>query len=113
MIRISVGREGRNAVVRVRDNGIGMSAELKARVFDLFVQGDRSLDRAEGGLGIGLTLVKRLIELHGGKVEALSDGPGAGKRIRIQSALARPDADGCANLWRTGPELPCPCGDES
>jgi CheY-like chemotaxis protein/anti-sigma regulatory factor (Ser/Thr protein kinase) len=86
-IRISVGREGQNAVVRVRDTGIGMSAELRAHAFDLFVQGDRSLDRAEGGLGIGLTLVKRLIELHGGSVEALSDGPGQGSEFVFRLPL--------------------------
>ena len=107
-IRISVGREGRNAVVRVRDNGIGMSAELKARVFDLFVQGDRSLDRAEGGLGIGLTLVKRLIELHGGQVEALSDGPGQGSefvfRLPLLDQVSR-DARTPANGTRPAPPV--------
>ena len=86
-IRIDVLREGANAVVRVRDTGIGMSAELKSRVFDLFVQGDRSLDRAEGGLGIGLTLVKRLVELHGGSVEALSEGPGQGSEFIFRLPL--------------------------
>jgi CheY-like chemotaxis protein len=91
-IRVDVGREGANGVVRVRDTGIGLSPELKPRVFDLFVQGDRSLDRAEGGLGIGLTLVKRLVELHGGAVEALSNGPGEGSEFVVKLPLLDPTA---------------------
>ena len=80
------------AVLRVRDNGIGIPPELLPKVFDLFVQGDRSLDRTEGGLGIGLTLVKRLVELHGGSVEASSGGRGQGQRIRRPaSACAQRD----------------------
>ncbi len=75
-IKVDVAREGAFAVVRVKDTGIGMSPELIPKVFDLFVQGERSLDRSEGGLGIGLTLVKRLVSLHGGTVSAHSDGPG-------------------------------------
>jgi signal transduction histidine kinase len=67
----------------VRDTGIGMTAELLPHVFDLFVQADRSLDRSQGGLGIGLTLVKNLVELHGGRVEALSPGPGLGSEFRV------------------------------
>src|SRR5437867_12921362 len=86
-IWITVGREGDQAVLRVRDTGIGMSADLRARVFDLFVQGDRSLDRSEGGLGIGLTLVKRLVELHEGSVHALSDGPGLGSEFIVRLPL--------------------------
>jgi PAS domain S-box-containing protein len=88
-IRIKVAREGPNAVVRVCDTGVGMAPELRERVFDLFVQGDRSLDRAEGGLGIGLTLVKRLVELHGGSVEALSEGSGQGSEFVIRLPLLR------------------------
>ena len=106
-IQISVGREGANAVVRVRDTGIGMSSELKARVFDLFVQGDRSLDRAEGGLGIGLTLVKRLVELHGGSVEALSDGPGQGSEFLFRlPLLSRASRGGEALTSGLRPEPP-------
>jgi CheY-like chemotaxis protein len=62
----------------VRDNGAGIEPQLLHKVFDLFVQGERALDRGQGGLGIGLTLVKRLVELHSGRVEAASDGPGRG-----------------------------------
>ena len=60
----------------MRDNGIGIDAELLPHIFDLFAQGKRSLDRTQGGLGVGLTLVQRLVELHGGTVEATSDGAG-------------------------------------
>ena len=71
-IRLTVRQEGDVAVLRVRDNGIGISAELLPRIFDLFTQAERSLDRSQGGLGIGLCLVRRLIELHGGTVSAES-----------------------------------------
>jgi CheY-like chemotaxis protein len=93
-IELAVAREGDYAVVRVKDSGIGMAPELIPTVFDLFVQGERSLDRSEGGLGIGLTLVKRLVALHGGAVSAHSEGPGRGSEFAIyvpalpQSALA-------------------------
>ena len=69
------------AVLRVRDTGVGIPAELLPRIFDLFIQGERSIDRTEGGLGIGLTLVNRLVELHGGSVQAVSAGPGRGSEF--------------------------------
>src|SRR4051812_134995 len=78
----ATGGEG-FATITVEDNGTGIEAELLPRVFELFVQGDRGLDRAQGGLGIGLTLVKRLVELHQGKVHAESPGPGKGASFRI------------------------------
>jgi len=71
-------------VIRVRDTGSGMSPELVSKVFDLFRQGERTLDRSEGGLGIGLTMVKRLVELHGGQVEAFSEGIGKGSEFAIR-----------------------------
>ena len=80
---------GRAAVLRVRDSGIGISADLPPNVFGLFVQGDRSLDRTEGGLGIGLTLVKQLAELHGGSVDAASRGPDTGSEFTVRLPLAR------------------------
>ncbi len=68
----------------MRDDGVGMSAELVPRVFDVFVQGDRSLERAEGGLGIGLTLVERLLALHGGTIRAHSAGVGQGSEFVVR-----------------------------
>ena len=78
-ITITLEREGDRSLLTVQDNGIGMTLELQARVFDLFVQDDRSLDRSRGGLGIGLTLVRNLVELHAGTVSASSRGPGQGE----------------------------------
>jgi CheY-like chemotaxis protein len=83
-IRVSVKPENGAAVVRVEDNGIGISAELLPRIFDLFVQDKKGLDRAGGGLGIGLTLVKRLVELHGGTVQAASSGRGQGSTFTVR-----------------------------
>ncbi len=83
-IHLTVVAEDGCAVIRVRDNGVGISAKLLPRVFDLFTQDSRSLDRSQGGLGIGLTLVKSLVEMHGGTVEALSDGPGRGSEFVVR-----------------------------
>src|SRR5207302_6883035 len=83
-VDVTVARDDGEAVVRVQDDGVGISAELLPRVFDLFIQGDRSLARSEGGLGIGLTLVKRLVELHGGTIEVHSDGPGKGSEFTVR-----------------------------
>jgi signal transduction histidine kinase/ActR/RegA family two-component response regulator len=83
-ISVGVRSQGGEAVLSVRDTGVGMSPELAARGFDLFVQGDRALDRAQGGLGIGLTLVRRLAELHGGLATAASEGPGRGSEFTVR-----------------------------
>ena len=88
-ISIHLALEGGKAVLRVRDSGIGIPADLLPKVFDLFVQGDRSLDRTEAGLGIGLTLVKRLLALHGGSVEAASGGPDKGSEFTVWLPLAQ------------------------
>jgi CheY-like chemotaxis protein len=78
-------------VIAVSDNGVGISEEVLPRIFDLFVQGDRSLDRSQGGLGIGLSVVRRLIEMHGGEVAARSGGPGLGSTFEISlPAIAAP-----------------------
>jgi two-component system, chemotaxis family, CheB/CheR fusion protein len=79
------------ASISVADDGVGMSADLVPRVFDLFVQGERTLDRHEGGLGVGLTVAKRLVDLHGGTMSAASAGPGLGSRFTIELPLL--DAD--------------------
>src|SRR5204863_4718227 len=72
------------AVIRVRDTGVGLTPELLSRIFDPFTQADRSLDRSQGGLGIGLTLVRRLAELHGGAVHAHSPGPSHGSEFTVR-----------------------------
>jgi signal transduction histidine kinase len=87
-IWISLGREGETSSLRVKDNGMGIAPELLPRVFDLFVQGDRSSARTQGGLGIGLTLVKRLVEMHGGSVAAYSGGAGNGSEFVVRLPLA-------------------------
>jgi PAS domain S-box-containing protein len=83
-IRVAVERAGGEALIRVRDTGRGIDPKLLPDVFDLFYQVDRTLDRSEGGLGIGLSLVKRLVELHGGRVEAFSEGWGRGSEFTIR-----------------------------
>jgi PAS domain S-box-containing protein len=93
-IRISAGREGREVALRIEDNGIGIEADLLPHIFDLFIQGDRSLDRSQGGLGIGLTLVRSLVELHQGTVEALSEGTGKGSRFTVRLPLLPKEAGG-------------------
>jgi PAS domain S-box-containing protein len=84
--------ENQHVVLSVRDNGFGISPDLLPRVFDLFTQGDRTLDRAQGGLGIGLTLVKRLVEMHGGSVEAHSDGLGKGSEFIVRLPIIEAQA---------------------
>jgi two-component system CheB/CheR fusion protein len=79
---------GGEAVVSVRDDGTGMGPDLLARAFDLFVQETRSVDRAQGGLGIGLTMVRTLVKMHGGSVEAFSEGPGRGSEFTVRLPLA-------------------------
>lgn len=83
-IWVTLAREGNEAVLRVRDTGVGIGPEMIDCLFDPFTQADRSLDRSEGGLGIGLTVVRRLVELHGGKVSVQSDGPGQGSEFIIR-----------------------------
>jgi two-component system, sensor histidine kinase len=86
-VRVELRSEQSNAVIAVTDNGVGIAKELLARVFELFVQSDRSLDRSEGGLGIGLSVVQRLVEMHGGQVTAASAGTGCGSTFEIRLPL--------------------------
>jgi PAS domain S-box-containing protein len=87
-VGLTARREGGMAVVRVRDDGVGIPREMLASVFTLFTQVDRTLARSEGGLGIGLTLVKSLTEMHGGTVEAHSEGPGKGSEFIVRLPVA-------------------------
>jgi signal transduction histidine kinase len=86
-IWVSLVREGGWAALRVRDMGIGIPPDMLEKVFDLFVQADRSLDRSEGGLGVGLTLVRHLVEMHGGTIEAASAGLGRGSEFTVRLPL--------------------------
>lgn len=87
-LMLEADREGSEAVVRIKDNGIGIAADLLPHVFDLFAQGQVSIERAQGGLGIGLTLVRMLLELHGGSVAVESPGTGQGSTCTVRLPLA-------------------------
>ena len=95
-ISISIAEERGGAVVWVRDDGQGMTPEVLADAFELFVQGPPPLDRQQGGLGLGLTLVRRLVEMHGGTVEANSAGPDRGSEIVVRLPRVEPAKDTAA-----------------
>jgi CheY-like chemotaxis protein/anti-sigma regulatory factor (Ser/Thr protein kinase) len=91
-IRVAVAPEGEDALLTVSDEGAGLAPGSAERMFDLFVQGERGLDRAAGGLGVGLALVKRLTELHGGTVAASSAGAGRGTTFVVRLPAVLPSA---------------------
>jgi signal transduction histidine kinase/CheY-like chemotaxis protein len=91
-IEVECRTEERTAVVVVTDAGVGIGSELLPQVFDMFKQADVTLDRAQGGLGIGLTLVRGMVEMHGGQVQADSAGPGQGSRFTVRLPLAQAPA---------------------
>ena len=106
-IRVTTRAERDQGVLRVEDSGIGISPDLLPRIFDLFVQGDREPDRAQGGMGVGLTLVRRLTDLHGGHVEVASDGVGHGSAFTVRLPLAAPSqAPATASKPSTPPPAP-------
>src|SRR5262249_26180579 len=86
-IWLTVERQGSDVVGKVKDTGVGSAPHMLAKSFDMFTQAARSLDRAQGGLGIGLSLVRRLVEMHGGRVEAHSDGPGKGSEFTVRLSV--------------------------
>jgi two-component system, chemotaxis family, CheB/CheR fusion protein len=86
-VSLRVGREDSGVIIRVSDSGAGIAPQMIDSVFDLFVQGKQTLDRAVGGLGVGLTLVRALVEMHGGAVSARSDGEGAGSEFTVRLPL--------------------------
>ncbi len=106
-IRLSAARDCGDAILRVADTGIGIDAAMLPRVFEMFVQADDLADRTQGGLGLGLSLVKSLVELHGGRVDASSAGPGKGSAFTVRlpvapaaERLAARDHDGLATGGR-------------
>jgi two-component system CheB/CheR fusion protein len=103
VIAVEATAEDGEAVVRVRDSGMGIPADLLPRIFDLFTQGHQGLDRAAGGLGIGLTLVHNLIEMHGGRVRAASAGPGKGSEFTIRLPLLKTAAAAGATVSSAAP----------
>jgi PAS domain S-box-containing protein len=105
-ILLTAGQEGSELVLRVRDTGIGILPDMLPRIFDLFVQAERRLDRSHGGLGIGLTLVRKLVELHGGSVTAHSQGQGKGSEFVV--FLPALTAEQKSELLRNPPEVQPP-----
>ena len=110
-IWLSLQQEGDEAVLRVRDSGVGIAPELLPRIFDLFTQAERSLARSQGGLGIGLGLVQRLVEMHGGKVAASSAlGQGSEFVVRLPVVLsAEPQPSSSPPKRPSRPDDPCGC----
>lgn len=109
-IWLTFSKQGHEAVLQVRDTGIGISPEKLSQIFELFTQLDRALDRSQGGLGIGLTLVRRIVEMHGGNVHAFSEGPGEGTvfEVRLPLLLESKQSDDEGLNKEHSPAF-CPC----
>ncbi len=105
-ISITAAREGDLVAIHVHDSGVGISPEVLPSVFDRFYQGSQALDRAQGGLGLGLAIVRSLVELHGGKVAAISEGPGKGSEFAVW--LPAIELDGHPRPEITAPDGPHP-----
>jgi CheY-like chemotaxis protein len=89
-IDLTARHDGREVLISVRDTGIGIPRDMQARIFDRFTQVDASTTRAHGGLGLGLTIVKTLVEMHGGSIGASSEGPGSGSEFLVRLPIAEP-----------------------
>jgi len=101
-VHFEVRRQGRRACIRVSDNGRGIEQDMLPHIFDLFVQGPQSVARTDGGMGIGLTLLRQLVQLHDGTVEATSDGPGRGSVFTVSlplDAAEAADEDRALRAW--------------
>ncbi len=105
-VRLSVVGEGAHAVIRVRDDGAGIANGMLETVFDLFVQAGRTLDRAQGGIGVGLTLVRSLVSMHGGTVVARSEGEGLGAEFIVRLPLSSPPSSAADPQRSKGLHLP-------
>ena len=105
-ITVSAAQEGDEAVVRVRDNGIGLAPESLDAIFDMFVQVDRSLERAQAGLGVGLTLSRQLVTLHGGTISARSEGAGKGSELIVRLPTAGASLETSRTRARDGAAAP-------
>jgi signal transduction histidine kinase/CheY-like chemotaxis protein len=101
-VDVTVSADGEDAVVRVADHGVGIPAEMLPKIFDLFVQAHHTIDRSRGGLGIGLTLVKRLTELHGGSIQAASEGDSRGSTFTVRLPRIDAPAQDGERLGRSG-----------
>jgi CheY-like chemotaxis protein/two-component sensor histidine kinase len=102
-IWLTAERDGEEVVLHIRDEGAGIPADLLPHIFDLFVQGDRTLERTRGGLGIGLTVVRKLVELHGGTISVHSEGAGKGSELAVRLPIARAVEPGTTGASLSGP----------
>jgi CheY-like chemotaxis protein len=107
-IHLTAHRDEDNVLIAVRDNGIGIAPEMQARIFDLFAQADHSTARSQGGLGIGLSIVKTLVELHGGSIHAISEGPGRGSEFTVRLPIAGPTPTASAPIQQPSANQPLP-----
>ncbi|HVX12382.1 MAG TPA: PAS domain S-box protein [Pirellulales bacterium] len=110
LIEVEAKRDGESVLLIVRDNGIGIPAETKDRIFDLFVQANQAVVRSQGGLGIGLTLVRNLVELHNGSIEARSNGPGQGSEFIVRLPLSSGEPNGIGRDAVAAEERAAPSG---
>jgi PAS domain S-box-containing protein len=109
-IRVTGERRGDEVAVAVKDDGVGISREMLPRLFQIFSQGERALELSQGGLGVGLSLVRGLLELHGGRVEAKSDGPGKGSEFTVHLPLIVPSSEAqCARAGAEGTAVVAKC----